>query len=125
MVRFSNIVLAYLIIGTVMFGGGAIGFEEIGIAGAFVDDGAGGIAPDSDRTQNLKGIGGAIQSVVDQFAGPLVLVFNLIVALLGFLNWPITVLNSVNAPPIAVIGLGGSFTAAFYLSVIRVVRQSA
>jgi len=108
-----------------MFGGGAIDLADAGVTQVFIDDGPGGIAPDDDTTQSLQGVGGAIQSVVDQFAGPIVIVWNLVTGIMTFVNWPITVLNGVNAPPIAVVGLGGSLTAAFYLSVVRLVRTSA
>jgi len=125
MARFSTIVLAYFVIGAVMIGGGAVAFDDAGVAQFFVDDGPNGIAPNSDTVQNLDGIGGALQSIVDQFAGPIVLIWNLVVGLLTYLNWPVVVLATNGAPPMATLLLGGSLTVAFYGSVIRLVRTSA
>jgi len=108
-----------------MFGGGAISYEDAGVAGFFVDVDDGSVGP-SDSTQNeLEGLGGAISQLVGEFIGAVQLVYNLIVGLLGFLNWPILVLSSANAPPMAVLLVGGTFSAAFYLSVIRLIQSSA
>jgi len=126
MVRFSNIILAYFVIGSVMIGGGAIDFQDAGVAQFFVEqDDSGELNPAQERQQDLEGIGGAVQSVVDAVVGPIILIYNLIVGLLAYLNWPLTVLASNNAPPMATLLVGGSLTAAFYLSIIRLIRVSA
>jgi len=122
--RFTRIVLLYFVLGAVMFGGGAISFQEAGVAGFFVEDRADGFGP-SDADDELSGLDGAITQLVGEFLGAIQLVYNLVVGLLGYLNWPIVVLLSHNAPPQAVLLLGGSFTAAFYLGVIRLVQSSA
>lgn len=125
MVRFSQIVLTYLIIGAVMFGGGAIQWDNVGASEFFVD-GAPGDLDTSDQTQDkLSGVGGSIKSIVDQFAGPIVVIWNLAVGLTTYLNWPIVVLTSANAPPSMVLLLGVPLTAAFYLSILKLVRSSA
>jgi len=125
MVRFSNIVLTYLVIGGVMFGGGAVDWGNIGAAKYFVDGQPGDLSPGDDTTEKLTGVSGAIKSIVDQFAGPLVIVWNLLVGLITYMNWPVVVMMSNNVPPSLTILLGIPLTAAFYLSLIRVVRTSA
>lgn len=126
MVRFSNIVLAYLIIGGVMWAGGAVAWGDAGINQFFIDQNAAGdIDPTSGPQEELGGVGSTIQNVIASFGAPLVLIWNLITGLISWLNWPLAVLVSVNAPPRIVVLVGGPMTAAFYLSIIRVVRTSA
>lgn len=122
--NFSNIIMAYFVIGAVMFGGGAIQWDESGAAQFFVNNNSGDVAGSEQAASNLGGIGGAIQSVVDMVAGPLILVWNLIVGLLSFMHWPVVVLESHNAPPSITILLGGSFTVAFYMSLLGLVTRS-
>jgi len=124
--RFGTIILAYFVIGVVMFGGGAIDYEDAGVATYFVEDPGGeGPEPRKEASDNLGGIGTAISNLVGQFVGALQLVYNLVVGLLGFLNWPVVVLLSVNAPPSSVLLLGGTMQVGFYVSVIRLFRSSA
>jgi hypothetical protein len=126
MVRFSSIILAYFVIGSIMIGGGAIDLQDAGVAQFFVEQDEGGdLVPAQERQQDLEGLGGALQSVIDAVVGPIVLIYNLIVGLLAYLNWPLTVLAANNAPPMAILVIGGSFTAAFYLSIVRLIRVSA
>lgn len=123
--RFTRVILLYFVLGTVMFGGGAISYEQSGVSSFFVEHDSGSFAP-SDKTSNeLEGIGGAISQLVGEFIGAVQLVYNLAVGLFGFLNWPIVVLLSTNAPPMAILLIGGTLTAAFYLSIITLVRSSA
>lgn len=123
--RFGRIILAYFVIGSVMIGGGAIDFGEAGVAEFFVEPSGNSYAPAQDASTTLGGLENAISQLVGQFLGALQLVYNLIVGLLAYLNWPVVVLLSNNAPPMAVLLLGGTFEVAFYVSVIRLVRTSA
>jgi len=123
--KFSSIILAYFIIGAVMFGGGAITYQESGVASFFVEQDGGGFGPGQEAEDKLGGIGIAISNLLEEFIGGIQLVYNLIVGLLGFINWPIIVLVQTNAPPVAVLLIGGSFTVAFYGSVISLIRGSA
>lgn len=125
MVRFSNIVLTYLVIGGVMFGGGAIEWSDVGATQFFVDGQPGDLDSSDDTKEQVDSAGGAISSIVDQLAGPIVLVWSLASALVAYLNWPLTVLIVNNAPPSAILVIGVPMTAAFYLSFIRLVKTSA
>jgi hypothetical protein len=125
MVRFTNILLTYLVIGSVMFGGGAIGWDSVGPAEFFVNEDDGEISPSDKAQENLTGTGGALNSLVDSVAGPVLIIWSIISGLIGFLNWPITVLWVNNAPPVIILLLGMPMTAAFYLSLIRVLKGSA
>lgn len=125
--RASQIVMAYFVIGVTMFGGGAIAFSETGVATWVVDYNttAGTVSPSNNTTENVEGTGGAIESIVNLAVGTVLLVWNLFVALVAFMHWPILVLYSNSAPPVATMLFGGGFTLAFYLSLIRLVRTSA
>lgn len=123
--QFRDVIMAYFVIGAVMFGGGAISWDNVGAASMFVDNDNGNIGGSEESASNLGGIGGAIQSAVNMFLGGLIIAWNLIIGLLAFLHWPITVLDSNNAPPTITILLGGGFTAAFYMSLIGVVIRSS
>jgi len=123
--RFTRVILLYFVLGAVMFGGGAISFEEAGVAVFFVEQDSGSFAATDKADEGLQGLGGAIQQLVGEFIGAVQLVYNLAVGLLGFMNWPIVVLLSNNAPPMAVLLIGGTLSVSFYLSVISLVRTSA
>lgn len=123
--RFSSIVMSYLIIGVVMFGGGAVALDDAGVANWFVEGDNGSFVPSTNSMSNAQGIGGAISSVVSLAVGTVLLVWNLAIGLIAYLNWPLIVLYSNNTPPMMVLLLGGGYTAAFYLSLIRLVKTSA
>lgn len=123
--RFSDVILAYVVIGGVMFGGGAIAWDDAGVAGWFVEDTSTGFEPSDNTTGKAQDVEGSIKNIVGQFAGPLVIVWNFVVAFVSFINWPIVVLASNNAPPVIILILGVPLTAAFYLSLVRLVRTSA
>jgi len=126
MVRFSNIVLAYLMIGAVMWAGGAVAWGDAGINQFFIDQSSDGtIEATQGPQEELGGVGSTIQNVIASFGAPLVLIWNLVTGIISWLNWPLAVLVSVNAPPRITVLVGGPMTAAFYLSIIRVVRTSA
>lgn len=125
MPRFGHIIIIYFVIGAVMFGGGAVAFDNAGIAQFFVSQENGHVQADPGPQDNTSGLGGAISSLVGQFGGGIVLVWNLIVGILAFMNWPVTVLVSNHAPPSVIILLGGTLEAMFYVSLVRVVRTSA
>lgn len=123
--RFSRIVLAYFVLGAVLFGGGAISYDDAALNSFFVKDTAEGFEANSETEGNLSNIENALGSLVGEFLGAIQLVYNLIVGMLGFLNWPIVVLATNNAPPMATLLIGGSLSVAFYMSVIRLVQSSA
>jgi len=121
MVRASDVLLGYFVIGAVMWGGGAISFDDAGVVGAVVDD-DGGLSVDDGLGNELSEQSGIIRSLASLAVGSLVFVINLISIFFTYLNWPIWVLVTNNAPPVITVLLGGSFTAAFYLSMLSIVR---
>ncbi len=90
---FRNLIMIYFVMGAVCFGGGAVTFDNSGVTKYFVEmDGSGGVSPESGPEEKLSGLSGAITSLVGQFGGPIILVWNLFVGLISFLHWPLTVL---------------------------------
>lgn len=124
-IRASNIVVVYFVIGAVMFGGGAITFDDSGVTQFFLEEDDDELTPDNQTSSNLQGLSGTITNLISQVGGPALLVWNLITGIAVFLNWPIVVLVENNAPPSIVLLLGGAPTVMFYMALIRLVRTSA
>lgn len=124
--QLSDVVLVYFVIGAVMVGGGAIDIGQAGIVNFFVEEtGDGEIEATGQATDQIDETGGAISTVVSLAVGAIVLVWQLAIGLFTFIHWPIVALTQNNAPPMVVLLLGGSFTAAFYMAVIGTVWRSA
>lgn len=123
--------MVYFVIGAVMVGGGAVALggdgAGAGVAGFFVEQNqtTGDLQPSENAASQIDETGGAISTVVSLAAGAIVLVWELALGLFNFLHWPILVLLQVNAPPMAVLLIGGGFTAAFYMAIIGLVWRSA
>jgi hypothetical protein len=124
-VRFSHIVLIYATLGIVMWGGGAIGWADSGVAGLLVEDPATGAINDETGAQ-LEQAGGPIQEAAATVGGTgLLAAWNLLVKVVSFLFWPIVTLQGVGAPARVWVTLGGVPTIAFYATVITLIRSSA
>lgn len=75
MVSFSNILVAYFVIGSVMVGGGAIDFQESGVPGFFVDETeAGGFAASENASQKFKEADNIVDKIIKQLTGTVALV---------------------------------------------------
>lgn len=136
MPRFQNIILAYFVIGAVMSGGGAINWNNAGLANWFIHNDNGNVSVTNQTTTTLighktssgertGGIGSVITGLINAFGGPLILIWNLGVTFVAYLHWPVVVLATNNAPPKVTILLGGGFVAGFYLSVIGMIMRGS
>jgi len=123
--QFTRIIVLYFVLGALMFGGGAVSWDNSGPTKYFVSVDATGVSPDDQPEQNLDGVAGAITSLVGQFGAPLILVWNIVVGLVSFLNWPIFVMAENSVPPRVTVLLGGSLTVMFYGSLVTLIRSSA
>lgn len=121
MVQFANVVIGYFIVGAVMWGGGAIAWDDAGVATLFIDDPQTG-ATDKETARQLEQSGGPIQQASQSVSGGLIAVWNLLIKLVGYLFWPIVTVAGANAPPSVIVLVGGTPTVAFYTSIIRVFR---
>lgn len=124
--RFENVVVAYFVVGALMWGAGVIQWSQAGVGVLFIDQSPGGgdVDINSTTSEDLENAGGPIQQAANSISGGLIAVWNLMVRLIGFLTWPITVLQSVNAPPRIVVLGGGTPTTAFFATLLRVIRGS-
>lgn len=124
--KFTKIVLAYFVIGSVMMAGGVITLQDSGVVSKmFVVGDDGDLDPTNEIEANFNSIGNTISTAGQVFGAGIILVWNLIVGLLTFSTWPYSTLSSLNAPPSLTLTVGGGITMAFYLSVVTVVRSSA
>lgn len=123
--QFTRIIVLYFVLGALMFGGGAVSWDNSGPTQYFVSQDQTGVSADSQPREQLGGVAGAITSLLGQFGAPLILVWNLVVGLVSFLNWPIFVLVENSAPPRVTVLLGGALTVMFYGSLVRLVKSSA
>ncbi|RDZ99259.1 hypothetical protein DEQ92_20940 [Haloferax sp. Atlit-6N] len=124
-IRFSRIVLLYFVLGAVMFGGGAVSYDDSGVTKYFIDQDGDDVEAGEQPSSNLQGVAGAITSLVGQVGGATVLVWNLAVGVVSFLNWPVVVFIENGAPPTVTVLLGGAPTVMFYGSLVTLVRSSA
>ncbi len=124
-IRASQIVLIYFVMGAVMFGGGAVTYDNSGVTQFFITKGPDGVTPADTPEQKLDGVSGVITNLIGAFGGPAILVWNLFVGLLAWIHWPVFVLLDNAAPPRVTILLGGTLVVAFYMAVIRLVKSSA
>lgn len=125
MARFAAVLLAYFVIGAVMWGGGAIAWSDSGVGGLIIKDTAGGVDVNENTSEQLERSGGPIREAAAQLGGPILAIWNFVVQFIGYLFWPVTVLQSVNAPPRAIVLAGGAMSVMFLGSVIRLIRRSA
>jgi hypothetical protein len=125
MVRFSSIIVAYFVIGALMWGGGAIAWDDTGLGGLIIDDPVNGVQTNESTADELENAGGPIQQSLQQLGGPLLAIWSIIVQFIGYLFWPIMVLQTANAPPRITVLLGGSFSVAFLSGTVRLIRGSA
>lgn len=125
--RFTNVVLAYFVMGAVMWGGGAIAWQDSGLGPVFIETpGDGTTQANEETSDDLSQLGGPIQAAASAVAGTgLIAVWNILVKIVGVLNWPIITLISQNAPPRVTVVGGGAITVAFWVTFIRLVRSSA
>jgi hypothetical protein len=126
--RFAQIVLAYFLVGSLMWAGGVIQWDEAGLGSVFIDQPGVGDAEtnvNQQTQQDLEGLGGVIQQAAQTGAGGLVALWNIAVKLLGFLFWPVTTLVSLDTPPRVLVIFGGAMTVTFFGAMFRVLRSSA
>jgi len=125
MARFAAVLLTYFVIGATMWGGGVISWGNTGIGGFIIEDVDGAVSVNEKTGDALEQSGGPIRQAAATVGAPILAIWNFIIQFIGYLFWPITVLQSVAAPPRAVVIAGGSLTVMFLGAVIRLIRRSA
>lgn len=123
--QMGNLVLAYFVIGAMMWGGGVLTFEEAGVITAVVTTDDGRVDPAQAFSDAIDRQDSIIGGVVSAFGGGLLIVWNLIKIIFDFIHWPIITLSENHAPPEITVLLGGGMTLSFYIAVAILVSRSS
>jgi hypothetical protein len=115
--RFGPVIMAYFMIGVVMWGGGVIGWTESGVGQEFVNPQGDQVTPNNETAEQLERTGGVVDQAAQSLAGPVILVWNLVTNFIKFLFWPVTTLQAVNAPPQLVV-LSAALSVGFFVALI-------
>lgn len=125
MANLSNLVFAYFVIGAVMWGGGALTFEEAGVITSVVTMDNGNVGVNESFSREINKQDSIIGGVVTAFGAGLLIVWNMIFAVLKFIHWPLTTLIQAHAPPQVTVLLGGGMTLSFYMAIARMVSRAS
>lgn len=125
MVRFSSVVITYFVLAVMMFGAGLTEPGSLGILDIFFEVDGGTVETQSEPAGWLGGIGSTLEEVATDIFGPALVIWDAISGLIGALFWPVVVLQGVGAPVEVVLLFGGVPTVAFFMGVLRIVRESA
>lgn len=121
--KFSNVIIAYMLVGSMMWAGGVLAWDNVGVSSVFVDQDGNDVEGNEETANELEDSGGPIQNAVQALGGgALLAVWNLISKLIGAFIWPITALSAIGAPIEVVVIGGGSLSAAFFVSFVRLIR---
>jgi len=126
-IRFSSIVLSYFTTAAVMWGAGVLDpSASLGVVDIFFDiDSSGAVSTSSQPSGLLDKVGSTIGDVAGGLVGPVLAVWTVIRELINVLFWPVATMIQVNAPPELIVLFGGVPTVAFFMGIIRTVRESA
>jgi hypothetical protein len=123
--RFQKFILAYFVIGAMLWGAGVIGWNQTGVSGLIVDKTSDDVDVNENTAGDLENMGGPLMEAAGSLAGPIIPLWNFIIKFIGYLGWPITALQAFNAPTRLVVLVGGSMTTGFIGAVLRLFRSSA
>lgn len=123
--RLGDMILTYFVCGAVMWATGFLEWEETGLGDFFISIIGGDVSGASRIQANLTSMGGPIGNVVNTLGGGLLAVWNFIVNIISFWAWPVTALQTINAPTEAVVLIGGPMSVAFTAAFITMIRGSA
>lgn len=127
-IRLSNLLVIYFCMGAVVWGGGAINWDQTGLSQYFLEDATDNSPVEvNDSVQSeVEGIKGpSLLAQVGAFGGPLVLIWDFLIKLVAVMFWPVTMSVSFNAPPEVVVLLGGGVSVMFVAAFLVFVRRSA
>lgn len=125
--RLSNVLMLYFLLGVILWGGGAIQWDNSGVGQLIVEvDDQGDARVNSSTSGDLNQLGGPIQEAASTVSGGgLIAIWNFLIKFLGFMFWPITTLQGWNSPTEAVVLLGGAPSFALLAATLRAVRSEA
>ena len=118
----QKVVMAYFLIGSVLWAGGAVPWTDAGVGGLFVDASGTDVATNESVAEDVGNSEGVISEFVRATVGPAVAALRIIGGVLNYLFWPVTTLSAAGAPTELVVLLGGTPTVALFMAVARFVR---
>lgn len=123
--KLSQVLIAYFMIGALMWGGGVIDWQDAGVTSLVVEEpGNNSVQANSSTGEEVQGLDDPLRSS-DSDVGLLTALLGLVVKLAGYLFWPVTVLASVEAPSEIVVLAGGGMSVAFLGALMRFVSRQA
>jgi hypothetical protein len=126
--RLGAMIMAYFMIGALLFVGGAVPAEETGLVTTFVDFDDQGVNEEEVSAGEggmLSNLVGPVENALNTVAGGgLIAALNKLDSFLGFVAWPWTVMSYWNAPFAVRILVAGPLTVAFTIGGLRVLRSS-
>lgn len=126
MARFSGVIITYFVLGVMMYGAGLVDPGSLGVLDVFFDVSEDGAVTTKEEPEGLLGkMGGTLQQVAGGLFGPILAIWEVVSGLIGLLFWPVSVLMRLGAPPEIILLFGGVPSVAFFVSVIRLVKESA
>jgi hypothetical protein len=127
MARLTSVVISYFVLGAVRWGAGILDTgTSLGVVDIFFNVGADGTVAAAEQPETLLGqVGSTVGDVAGGLIGPILAVWTALREIIGVLFWPVTVLVAINAPAEIVVLFGGTPTVAFFMGVIRTIRESA
>lgn len=127
--RLSHIAVIYFLMGAVVLGSGVVPADRVGLAEQFIDvEDDGSVTHDeenvsSEDTGMIHNLIGSVQNTLSAFVPQLLAVWGPVSKIAGFVAWPVTVANYINAPTPIVLTMG-VLSMSMVFGVLKVFRGS-
>lgn len=125
MARLNQMMLTYFVTAALMWATGFLSWNNTGLLQYMLAISGGDISGNGAIETQLIDIGGPVGNIVNTLGGGLLAVWGLLVNIVTFTFWPVTVLNGTGAPIEVVVLLGGPPCVAFVGAFAILVRGSA
>lgn len=123
-ISFGKVIILYYCIAVVMWGGGAIGSGQLGIATEIVtvNESTGEVGPNQETGGQIQNLGGPLRQAAGLLGGGAALaVWGFVKGLVGALFWPVVIMESSGAPA-SVLAVSGALSMAFLAGTIQLIR---
>jgi hypothetical protein len=125
----TKVVIAYGVIGVVMYGGGAVGQEQLGILSVVIDITGDGVVSSGGAVGALQNVLDRIESVAGESGGvgllaALLAIAGILADLIKWATWPIQVAAYVGMPGEWAALFGGVPVLMFFMTFLKLIRSS-
>lgn len=123
--NFAHWLMVYFLMDAVMWGGGAIAWDKVGVGALVLDVDGSKVEANESTTGDLEKIGGPIQEAQTSVSGGgLIAILYIVFKVLGFIFWPIAVTISQGMPIEVIVLLGGTPSIGMLGAAIQMIRRS-